>query len=118
MKICAALGIMQPSRLAGRWANAKPSYSGQAPCAAPDGHGGSVSKATRRARGSRPELRRALRDVGRQPLDVAGEPGTHAPLEEVETLCRALRRRHQLPLSAADGSVDDARADQLAMGRP
>jgi DNA replication protein DnaC len=45
MRIFTVLGITQPSRLAGRLANAKPSYSGQAPRAAPDGHGGSVSKA-------------------------------------------------------------------------
>jgi hypothetical protein len=38
-------------------------------------------------------------------------------LEEVEALCRALCRRHQLPLSAADGPGHDARPDQLAMGR-
>jgi len=30
----------------------------------------------------------------------------------------ALRGRHQLPLSSADGPVDGTRADQLAMGDP
>lgn len=47
MRTFAALDITLPSRLVGRLANAKPSHSGPAPRATPDGDGGSISKATR-----------------------------------------------------------------------
>ena len=39
------------------------------------------------------------------------KPGTGAPVEKVKALNRALCGRHQLPLSATDGSGNGARAD-------
>ena len=51
-----------------------------------------------------------------QPLDLAGESGHDAPLEEIQVGCRALCGRHRLPAPTADWTGHDAQSDHLAVG--
>src|SRR3954469_8534660 len=117
MRIFAAPTTMPGRTKRRRQANVEPGYLRQTACAAADGDGRGISETDRESGEHQPELRRALWPAGGSPLELARKPGHGAPPEEIQTRCRTLRGRYQLPVPAPDGRRDSTRPDQLTMGR-